>query len=143
MEKCVFATYPSLKNRKVLVTGGATGIGAAFVEQFHLQGCKVALLDINQKAGEALAKRLGNDSVHFFPCDLRNMADLKKAVEEAAIAMSGLDILLNNAADGRRHDFLSVHFCTPPHAALKAAREEVLSVQYTYLSVCVCVCVCE
>ena len=42
-----YATYPSLRDRVVLITGGAAGIGAAMVEAFHAQGAKVAFLDID------------------------------------------------------------------------------------------------
>ena len=41
-----FATYPSLAGRTVFVTGGASGIGASFVAEFHAQGCAVAFVDL-------------------------------------------------------------------------------------------------
>ncbi|WP_328750730.1 SDR family NAD(P)-dependent oxidoreductase [Gluconobacter cadivus] len=52
------AIYPSLRDRAVLITGGATGIGAAMVRAFARQGAKVAFLDIDDTAGEALAAEL-------------------------------------------------------------------------------------
>ena len=55
------ARYPSLAGKTVLITGGATGIGAAFVEHFFDQGAKVAFFDIDTDAGEALADQLGAD----------------------------------------------------------------------------------
>ncbi len=59
------AIYPSLQGKTVLITGGATGIAEAFVEQFFVeqffqQGSKVAFFDIDTSAGEALADRLGH-----------------------------------------------------------------------------------
>ena len=54
----LFATYPSLADRAVLISGGATGIGAAFVTQFARQGARVAFLDIDEKHGAALCTSL-------------------------------------------------------------------------------------
>jgi NAD(P)-dependent dehydrogenase (short-subunit alcohol dehydrogenase family) len=55
-----FATYPSLIDRTVLVTGGATGIGASLVEHFAAQGAKVGFIDIDTKAGTLLAVGLAD-----------------------------------------------------------------------------------
>ena len=49
------ATYPSLKDRVVLITGGASGIGESIVEQFASQKSKVAFLDINDELGNELS----------------------------------------------------------------------------------------
>jgi NAD(P)-dependent dehydrogenase (short-subunit alcohol dehydrogenase family) len=53
------AIYPDLKGRTVFITGGAMGIGEAFVEAFHGQGCKVAFVDLADDRAAALIKRLG------------------------------------------------------------------------------------
>ncbi|WP_157778952.1 SDR family NAD(P)-dependent oxidoreductase, partial [Burkholderia humptydooensis] len=53
-----YARYPSLAGRAVLITGGATGIGASFVEHFARQGARVAFVDLDEQAGRALAARL-------------------------------------------------------------------------------------
>ncbi len=52
------AIYPSLKNKVVLITGGAQGIGESIVEQFIKQESKVAFLDIDEKAAENLVKKI-------------------------------------------------------------------------------------
>ena len=70
-----FAIYPSLKDRSVLVTGGASGIGAAIVRAFAEQGSKVGFVDFDVAGGEALAAalRATGARVTFEPCDLRDI----------------------------------------------------------------------
>ena len=96
------ATYPSLAGRVVFVTGGATGIGAAFVESFHGQGAKVAFVDIDAGAGEALAGKLG---VWFQGCDVTEPAILTAAAIQAIAAAASLGpitVLINNVANDAR-----------------------------------------
>jgi D-xylose 1-dehydrogenase len=95
------ATYPSLAGRTVFVTGGASGIGASFVEQFANQGCKVAFVDLREDAGAALAARTGS---WFRRCDVTNADDLQRAVHEAADALGPITVLINNVANDTRHD---------------------------------------
>jgi NAD(P)-dependent dehydrogenase (short-subunit alcohol dehydrogenase family) len=95
------SVYPSLAGKKVLVTGGATGIGAALVEAFAGQGSKVAFVDIDHAAGRELAARIGGTA--FTPCDLRDIDDLATAARAAEAALGGVDILLNNAGSDDRH----------------------------------------
>ena len=94
------ALYPDLANRVVFITGGATGIGAAFVESFSAQGARVAFIDLNARAGEALAARL---SAWFRQCDVTDPGALIGAIREAAAHFGGLDILINNVANDQRH----------------------------------------
>jgi NAD(P)-dependent dehydrogenase (short-subunit alcohol dehydrogenase family) len=96
------AVYPSLAGKRVLVTGGATGIGAALVEAFAPQGSRIAFLDIDEAAGRALEKRV--DGAAFLPCDLRDVGALAAAVKAANEALGGIDVLLNNAASDDRHE---------------------------------------
>lgn len=58
----IYACYPSLADRVVVVTGGATGIGATIVEHFAAQAAKVAFFDIDRSSGEALASKLAADA---------------------------------------------------------------------------------
>jgi NAD(P)-dependent dehydrogenase (short-subunit alcohol dehydrogenase family) len=99
------AIYPDLKDKVVLITGGASGIGATLVERFAAQGARVGFLDIDEAAGQALAGRLG-DGVRFEACDLRDIAALKAAVERVRAALGPITGLLNNAANDERHDLL-------------------------------------
>jgi NAD(P)-dependent dehydrogenase (short-subunit alcohol dehydrogenase family) len=96
-----FAAYPSLKSRTVFVTGGASGIGATFVEAFHGQGCKVAFVDLQQDAGDALAAKLGEGS-WFRRCDVTDSAALQGAVRDAASALGPITVLINNVANDTR-----------------------------------------
>ena len=95
------ARYPSLAGKKVVITGGASGIGAELVEAFVRQGSDVAFLDIDEPAGEALAARLGTP--RFFACDLRDIGALKSAAQAAIDGLGGADILINDAANDDRH----------------------------------------
>ncbi|MBB3693516.1 SDR family NAD(P)-dependent oxidoreductase [Sphingomonas sp. BK580] len=101
------AVYPSLRGKKILVTGGATGIGAGLVEAFARQGAKVAFVDVNAAAGEALAAKLEGAPL-FRGCDLTDVAALPAMVDEIAAALGGLDVLINNAANDDRHTIAEV-----------------------------------
>ena len=71
-----FASYPSLEGRSVLITGGGSGIGAALVEQFALQGARVAFLDVAVQASEELVEQLAGRCAHrplFQRCDLTDI----------------------------------------------------------------------
>lgn len=94
------ALYPDLANRVVFITGGATGIGAAFVEAFAAQGARVAFVDLNAQAGEDLGSR---HNAWFRQCDVTESAALSEAVRDAAAHYGALDILVNNVANDQRH----------------------------------------
>lgn len=95
------AIYPSLKGKRVLITGGGTGIGAGLVEAFVAQGAQVAFVDINAAAGEALSASL--PGTHFRSCDLRDLDATAATVAELSGLLGGVDVLLNNAANDDRH----------------------------------------
>jgi NAD(P)-dependent dehydrogenase (short-subunit alcohol dehydrogenase family) len=94
------AIYPSLEGRRVLVTGGASGIGAEMVRGFALNGAQVAVLDIDRAAGEAVAEEHA-PRVRFVECDLSDVGALRAAVEE----VGPVTVLINNAADDQRYAF--------------------------------------
>ena len=101
-----YATYPSLKNRAVLVTGGASGIGASIVEHFARQGARVAFFDVQDGAAEELVERLRREvqsAPAYFHCDLTDVSELKARVAEAIVALGGVNVLVNNAANDQRH----------------------------------------
>jgi NAD(P)-dependent dehydrogenase (short-subunit alcohol dehydrogenase family) len=102
-----FATYPSLRGRTVLVTGGGSGIGASIVEHFCAQGSRVAFLDVARAPSEALAAALaGRDPAAaplFVACDLRDVAALRAAIDEVRARLGAIRVLVNNAASDDRH----------------------------------------
>ena len=102
------ARYPDLAGRTVFVSGGASGIGAAFVAAFAAQGCRVAFVDIADPAGEALAARLGAATARYTHCDVRDVASLRAAIADAAAAFGPVRVLVNNAARDDRHAFADV-----------------------------------
>jgi NAD(P)-dependent dehydrogenase (short-subunit alcohol dehydrogenase family) len=105
-----FATYPSLKDARVLVTGGASGIGAAIVRAFAEQGSRVGFVDFDLAHGEALAEELTGRGarVRFEPCDLRDIGALRRAFAALAAAQGPAQVLVNNAARDDRHKWEDV-----------------------------------
>jgi NAD(P)-dependent dehydrogenase (short-subunit alcohol dehydrogenase family) len=105
-----FARYPSLNGRTVFITGGATGIGAAFVSHFAAQGARVAFCDIDASAGEALADALGDAATkpRFLACDLTDIDALKAAIADARAEFGPVAALVNNAANDVRHSIAEV-----------------------------------
>jgi NAD(P)-dependent dehydrogenase (short-subunit alcohol dehydrogenase family) len=94
------AIYPSLRGKRVLVTGGGSGIGAGIVEAFARQGSDVTFFDITEDESKALAERVG---ARFEKVDLTDIAALRDRI--AALTAGGaVDILVNNAANDDRHD---------------------------------------
>ena len=101
----MFATYPSLADRSVLITGGATGIGAAFVAHFAQQGARVAYLDIDTQSAAALDASLTHvrHAPLFLPCDITDIAALRTTIATASDKVGTFSVLINNAANDRRH----------------------------------------
>ena len=86
----------SLRGKRALVTGGASGIGAAICDAFTAKGVRTAVVDLNAGAAEAKAKEIGNGALAF-PCDVSDPVSVKKAVDGAVRELGGLDILVNSA----------------------------------------------
>jgi len=102
-----FATYPSLAGRHVFITGGATGIGAAFVEHFAKQDARVSFIDIDEAHGEQLAETLAGCTHRplFIRCDVTNLDALHAAIASARTMNGKVAVLVNNAANDVRHAF--------------------------------------
>jgi NAD(P)-dependent dehydrogenase (short-subunit alcohol dehydrogenase family) len=89
------AIYPSLKEKRVLITGGGSGIGEGLVEGFGRQGADVTFFDISENS-HAVAERTGAKFVNL------NLTDIA-AVKQAAAEHGPFDVLVNNAANDDRH----------------------------------------
>lgn len=101
------ARYPDLAEKTVFISGGATGIGASMVGAFAAQGARVAFVDVNVEAGEALAARLEADGARapwFQQCDVTDTPALRAAIDAAHGLEGRLDVMVNNAANDQRHD---------------------------------------
>jgi len=97
--------YASLKDRSVLITGGASGLGAAMVEAFVEQGARVAFLDVDVASGTALAERT---NARFIECDLLDIDALRAAVKEIEAAQDGIHVLINNAGKDDRQALATI-----------------------------------
>lgn len=107
----VSAVYPSLRDRVVLVTGGASGIGAEHVAQFARQGAKVAFLDIADAEASVLIEALRREGLPpplYQTCDLTDIPALQAAIAEVARRLGAITVLVNNAANDQRHAFEDV-----------------------------------
>lgn len=102
-----YAQYPSLKDRVIFITGGASGIGGNMVEQFARQGSKVAFFDINETAAQQLINHChdqgcAHDPV-FFAGDVKKIDQLRSAINQAIDQLGPVQVLVNNAASDDRH----------------------------------------
>jgi D-xylose 1-dehydrogenase len=97
--------YPSLRDRRVLISGGGSGIGESLVEGFARQGARVAFVDILDDASKALVARLGASKWKpwFEHCDLKDVEALRATVAKFERELGGFDVLVNNAANDDRH----------------------------------------
>lgn len=91
--------YASLSGRTVLITGGASGIGAEMVAAFASQGSRVTFVDIDEQAGTGMAARTGAE---FLRCDVTDIPALRSAIEAVEARHGGIDILVNNAGKDDR-----------------------------------------
>ena len=105
------ASYPSLENKVVIITGGASGIGESIVEQFVIQKSKVAFIDIEEKLAKNLIERINNKyntKPLFIKCDLKNISELKDSIQQVKQDLGPISILINNAANDERHNIDNV-----------------------------------
>jgi len=104
--KSTAAIYPSLEDRIVVVTGGASGIGAAIVEAFAMQRSQVVSLDIQDDAAKELNDRLGATEAKvpvYFRCDLTDIEALQSTIADIVERFPAIDVLVNNAGNDTRH----------------------------------------
>jgi D-xylose 1-dehydrogenase len=99
--------YSDLAGRVVIITGGTSGIGEWVVRGFAANACRVAFLGRNRANGEALAAELG-ENVHYYPCDLLDVAQLKRVLGQIHADLGDASVLVNNAANDQRQPFEEV-----------------------------------
>jgi NAD(P)-dependent dehydrogenase (short-subunit alcohol dehydrogenase family) len=99
------AVYPSLRGKRVLVTGGGSGIGAGIVEAFVRQGSEVTFFDICDGESEALAAQTG---AKFERVDLTDIPATQATIRRAAEERGAFEVLVNNAANDDRHSIEEV-----------------------------------
>ena len=100
------ARFPSLRERRVFITGGGSGIGAAMVEAFARQGARVAFIDVAEGASAALADAVqarGHARPWWRACDVRDIGALQQAIADATAELGDFHALVNNVASDDRH----------------------------------------
>jgi NAD(P)-dependent dehydrogenase (short-subunit alcohol dehydrogenase family) len=100
------AKYAGLADKTVFITGGGSGIGAAFTRAFAGQGARVAFVDIAEETSRALIAEIQKETGTaplFITCDLRDIAALQAAIEKIRVQLGNIGVLINNAGNDDRH----------------------------------------
>jgi NAD(P)-dependent dehydrogenase (short-subunit alcohol dehydrogenase family) len=103
--------YPSLADKTVFISGGGSGIGAAFVRAFALQDSRVSFVDIAEDTSRNLVDQIhaaGCAKPLFIRCNICEIDALRSAMGEARAALGDIGVLINNAASDDRHALDSV-----------------------------------
>ena len=103
--------FPDLKGQTVFITGGGSGIGAAFTRAFTLQGAKVGFVSLRQETAERLCddvEQLSHNRPFYIRCDIRDIDALREAMAEVRTALGPISVLINNAARDTRHKLESM-----------------------------------
>lgn len=106
-----FAQYPSLRDAVVVITGGASGIGAAMVAEFAMQGSRVAFLDLAEQEATALLAKISKKATTpplFVKCDLTKVDEIRASIQQIETQLGTVRVLVNNAANDDRHKFAEV-----------------------------------
>lgn len=96
-----------LREKRVLITGGASGIGEATAARFLDEGSEVCVLDCDPSGLERISVELPGLS-GTVRADVADMSEVRAAVDEAVLILGGVDVLINNAGISIRHDFLDI-----------------------------------
>ena len=100
------AKYLDLKNKRVFITGGGSGIGASIVQHFCEQESEVYFVDINEEASNKLISECKNKKLpipNFIKCDLFNIKELQSIITKIISDKGPINILINSAANDERH----------------------------------------
>ncbi|QUJ78202.1 SDR family oxidoreductase [Sulfitobacter albidus] len=103
------ATFHDLRGKTVFITGGGSGIGAALTDGFLAQGAKVGFVQRSDASAfcDEMEGKHGTRPL-FVACDITDMHALKAAIAHTGTELGPLDVLVNNAANDKRHDALEV-----------------------------------
>lgn len=96
-----------LNGKRVLITGGASGIGAATAARFVEEGCHVAILDRDPEACEKAAREISGIAGAFL-ADVSDARQLQHSFGNVIMGLGGLDVVINNAGISIRHAFLDI-----------------------------------
>ena len=96
-----------LKDKRVLITGGASGIGAAAVKRFVEEGSRVAVVDIDPDANQKIFEEIPELEA-ISSADVSKPEDVNEAFQQLDLLWGGLDVLVNNAGISLRHRFLEI-----------------------------------
>src|ERR1700674_274023 len=99
-------SYAHFADKTVYITGGGSGIGAAFTRAFAGQGARVSFVDIAEGASRTLIAEIQKETGTaplFIACDLRDIAALQAAIEKIRIELGDIGVLINNAGNDDRH----------------------------------------
>ena len=100
------AIYNDLKDKRVFITGGGSGIGASIVEHFCEQQAEVFFIDIDIKESKRLIKNIKNKKLKlptFIECNVVNIKKLQNIIKKIIKTKGPIDILVNSAANDNRH----------------------------------------
>ena len=99
------ATYQDLRGKSVFITGGGSGIGAFLTEGLLAQGAQVAFVQRSDSSAfcDEMEAKHGNRPL-FIQCDITDIQALKAAIAQSAKAHGDIDVLVNNAANDKRHE---------------------------------------
>ncbi len=103
------ATFHDLEGASVFITGGGSGIGAALTGGFLAQGARVAFVQRSDAGAfvEAMEAEHGNRPL-YIENDVTDIPALREAIAQAAEAHGPVTVLVNNAANDTRHDWMEV-----------------------------------
>lgn len=99
-----YATFHDLRGKSVFITGGGSGIGAALTDGFLTQGAKVAFVQRSDASAfcDEMKGKHGSRPL-FLPCDISDVRALQSAIHDAAEEHGDIQVLVNNAANDKRH----------------------------------------
>lgn len=102
-----------LRDKRVLISGGSSGIGKATAQRFLEEGARVFLCGLDaEEVGSAVAELSGFGAVSGIAADVGRVEDVARLTGSAGTALGGIDVLINNAGTGWREPFLEI---TPSH----------------------------